>query len=179
MEAEVVIPPQEFHTSTLIALGGLPAQLHLNLIICKVELPRFFLWIRGVRDDICRFCVSCTQSARGFSEMRVHLLPIVYFLPGRLRQGATYRRAHGGSRRQICRSWATNLSSTCWGDKGSLIPAHEHRVEIIRQTPDNRSITNIIASGSLDTIVRRGTFCWRAGRFAAGEEAILRCYSKS
>ena len=61
----------------------------------------------------------------------------------------------------------------------SRIPAHEHRVEIIRQTPDNRSITNIIASGILDTIVRPGSFCYRAGRFAAWEEAILRCYSKN
>ena len=58
MEAEVVIPPLEVHASTLIALGGLPAQLHLNLIICKVRLSRFFfLGICGVRGFICRFCV--------------------------------------------------------------------------------------------------------------------------
>ena len=92
------------------------------------------------------------------SRIYTQKLPIVFFLQGRLRQGATHRRAHGGSRRQICRSWATNLSSTCWGDRGTLIPAHEHRAEIIRQTPDNRSITNIIASGILDTNVCLGTF---------------------
>ena len=58
MEAEVVIPSQEFHASTLIALGGRRAQLHLNLIICKVKLSRlFFLWICGVRCFISRFCV--------------------------------------------------------------------------------------------------------------------------
>ena len=176
----MVIPPPEFHASTLIALGGLPAQLHLNLIICKVKLSCFFfLWICGVPGGICRFCVSCKQLPRVFSEMCVHLLPIVYFLQGRLRQGATYRRTHGGSRRQICRSWATDLSLFCWGGRGTLIPVHEHRVEIIRQTPDNRSITNITASGILDTIVRPGSFCYRAGRVAAWEEAILRCYSKN
>ena len=72
-----------------------------------------------------------------------------------------------------------NLSLICWGDRGTSIPVHEHRVEIIRQTPDNRSITNITASGILDTIVRPGSFCYRAGRFAAWEEAILRCYSNN
>ena len=140
MEAEVVIPLPEFHASTLISLRGLPAQLHLNLIICKVKLSRCFLiGICGVRGFICRFCVLLhTIGACVFLNRCTLFLPIVYFLQGRLRQGATYRRPRAGSRRQICRPWATNLSLICWGERVILIPAHVHRGVIIRQTPDAR-----------------------------------------
>ena len=84
----------DFHAGTLLSLGGLPAQLHLNLIICKVKLSRFFFsglcWVYVV------FVFSWTHLARECFQNRLHLLPIVYFLQTRLRQGATYRRAHGG-----------------------------------------------------------------------------------
>ena len=55
---------------------------------------------------------------------------------GRLGQGETYCALMRGA-----------------GDK-FVAHGHVHRGVIIRQTPDTRSITNIIASGILDAIVR-------------------------
>ena len=98
-------PPPEFHASTLISLGGLPAQLHLNMIICKVKLSRFFFRdLRGVR----RFRVLLDTIGPGvFSKSCASLTNCVFFA----NQTETGRDVSSPSRGEP----ATNLSPM--GDK--------------------------------------------------------------